>query len=183
MSAVTPSPGRPAGDGAPEPAGIEGDALARLFDDYHQRLFRLARRLSSNHDEARDLVQETFVRVLQSPTTVPQDAHGRESWLITAMVNLARDRGRRRAVRLRVASATRDALADDRASPERGYLARIAVQDALGRLDVRRRAVVVLHYLEGAPVARVSELLRISPITVRWHLARARRELAALLSE
>jgi RNA polymerase sigma factor (sigma-70 family) len=57
------------------------------------------------------------------------------------------------------------------------------VQDALGRLDPRRRAIVVLHYLEGEPVARVGKLLRISPITVRWHLARARRQLAALLSE
>lgn len=65
MRAVTPSPRPPAGEGAtPQPAGTGGDALVRLFDDYHQRLFRLARRLSTNHDEARDLVQETFVRVL-----------------------------------------------------------------------------------------------------------------------
>jgi RNA polymerase sigma-70 factor, ECF subfamily len=183
MRADTSWRGQPPCAEALEPGDTDADALLRLFDDHHPRLFRLARRLSSTHDEARDLVQETFVRVLQSPTAVPQDAHGCESWLITAMVNLARDRGRRQAVRLRAASATRDALAADCANPERGYLARIAVQEALGRLDSRRRAVVVLHYLEGEPVARVGELLRISAITVRWHLARARRDLAALLSE
>jgi len=156
--------------------------LVRLFNHHHPRLFRLARRLSSSHDEARDLVQDTFVRVLRCPAALPEDSQGQESWLVTTLLNLARDRARRRTLRHRVAAASSAAPADDRTGPERAYLARLAVQEALDRLNARRRAVVVLHYIEGEPVARVAALLRLSPITVRWHLARARRELAALLS-
>jgi RNA polymerase sigma factor (sigma-70 family) len=182
MSVVTPSRSLEAGDGELEAADVESDALVRLFDDHHQRLFRLARRLSSSHDEARDLLQETFVRVLRSSGALPHDETGRESWLTTTMVNLARDRGRRQTVRSRAAFEGGRAAVQN-PSPEPGYLARIAVQDALARLDARRRAVVVLHYLEGESVERVGQLLRISPITVRWHLARARRELATVLRE
>ncbi len=38
------------------------ERLGAMFDAHHQRLFRLARRLSPGPEEARDLVQGTFLR-------------------------------------------------------------------------------------------------------------------------
>jgi len=157
--------------------GPEQD-IVRLFDLHERRLFRLARRLSSTHGEAVDLVQETFLRVLRARSPMPVDPHGAEAWLVTVLVNLARDSGRHEGVRVRAASS---APPHEPRSPESEYVARLTVQDALGRLDARRRAVVVLHDIEGEPVARVAALLGIRPVTVRWHLARARRQLAVLL--
>jgi RNA polymerase sigma-70 factor (ECF subfamily) len=161
-----------------EPPADEGCAVERLFDAHHERLFKLARRLSIDHDQARDLVQETFMRVVRSRSPLPADRDGQAAWLVRALVNLARDRGRRAAVRQRMQAGER---AQGAAGPEAAYLARIAVQNALARLDARRRAVIVLHEIEGEPVARVATLLGINAITVRWHLGRARRQLAALL--
>jgi RNA polymerase sigma-70 factor, ECF subfamily len=160
-----------------EPAG---DPLEQLFTGQQSRLFRLARRLCASHEEAKDLVQQTFVRVLSSSSPLPPDRDGQESWLVTTMVNLARDQGRRRVVSARVASVHAQP-AEPLADPESAYLARIAVERALGVLDARRRAIVVLHYLEGMAVARIAAMLGVSAITVRWHLARARRQLAASL--
>jgi RNA polymerase sigma-70 factor (ECF subfamily) len=154
------------------------DNRIQLFDLHEQRLFRLARRLSASHDEATDLLQETFVRALGSRSPLPADEREQDAWLVTAMVNVARDRSRRHAVRAHFARVETPADTND---PEAGYLARIAVQGALGRLDARRRAVVVLHELEGEPVARIATLLGVAPVTVRWHLARAKKELSLLL--
>jgi len=156
---------------------VMADYRLRLFDVHERRLFRLARRLSSSHDEAADLVQETFVRAIGSRSRLPEDEGEQRAWLVTAMVNLARDRSRRQAVRVRAASSARVETSD----PEIGYVAKIAVQDALERLAPRRRAVVVLHELEGESVARIAVLLGIASVTVRWHLSKARRELAQLL--
>jgi RNA polymerase sigma factor (sigma-70 family) len=150
-----------------------------LFDTHHHRLFRLARRLSSTHDEASDLVQETFVRALRCQAGLPSDRQEQEAWLVTALVNLARDRGRRAAVRVRGAGRFQ---AEPGGGPEAGYVARIAVARALERLDPRRRAVIVLYELDGEPVKRIATLLGIAPVTVRWHLARARKQLATLLA-
>jgi RNA polymerase sigma-70 factor (ECF subfamily) len=159
---------------------VEADELGcPLFDAHHLRLFRLARRLSSSHDEARDLVQETFVRALRSKAGLPSDRQEQEAWLVTALVNLARDRGRRSAVRVRNAAEVRAQSGD---SPEAGYVAKIAVERALERLDPRRRAVIALHELDGEPVKRIAALLGIAPVTVRWHLARARKQLATMLA-
>ncbi len=44
--------------------------VGALFDAHHQRLFKLARRLSRNSDDARDLVQETFLRAARSPASI-----------------------------------------------------------------------------------------------------------------
>jgi len=82
-----------------------------------------------------------------------------------------------------VGRASRPSWADDPAgpSPESGYLARLAVQRALAGLAPRRRAVVVLHELEGLEAREIAALLGIASVTVRWHLSRARQELARIL--
>jgi len=155
------------------------DRLARLFDAHHRRLFLLARRLSGSHDEARDLVQEAFLRAARGGAALPEDAAGELAWLMRTLINLCHDRRRRESVRDRHrTSREHNAPAD---GPEPGYVARIAVERALSTLDARRRAIVVLHEIEGEPVAWIARSLGVTPVTVRWHLMRARRELARVL--
>src|SRR5262245_31061847 len=75
--------------------------LAALFDAHHERLYRLARRLSGHADDARDLVQETFLRAAKSPESVPVGAASEEAWLVRVLINICRDGWRKRAVRTR----------------------------------------------------------------------------------
>ena len=49
----------------------------------------------------------------------------------------------------------------------------------LGRLHVPhpgRRAIVVMHELEGLTPRAIASLLGLSALTVRWHLSMARRD-------
>src|SRR6185295_18050315 len=75
--------------------------LEELFDRHYQRLYRLARRLSATHDDARDLVQETYLRAAQKPTSVPAGMSSEQAWLARVLINLCRDRWRQKAVRQR----------------------------------------------------------------------------------
>ncbi len=80
------------------------DAAARLgtlFDAHHQRLYRLARRLSRSAEDASDLVQETFLRAARHAASVPEGAGHEEAWLVRVLINVARDRWRQLAVRKR----------------------------------------------------------------------------------
>jgi len=158
------------------------DRLARLFDAHHERLFRLARRLSSDREEARDLVQEAFLRAARQPGKVPEGDQPEEAWLVRTLVNLCRDRFRRLVVRSLAASQIRrEERAPVSHHPEEAAVARATVTAALARLSPRRRAVVVLHELEGVAVREVARLLGVAEVTVRWHLLAARRDLASLL--
>lgn len=157
------------------------ERLAGLFDAHHERLFRLACRLSSDREEARDLVQEAFLRAARQPGLVPEGAQPGEAWLVRTLVNLCRDRWRRLGVRSRAHAVMKREERTEH--PEQAAVIRATVRSALERLPPRRRAAIVLHELEGLPVREVARLLGIGEVTVRWHLLAARRELAGVLGK
>jgi RNA polymerase sigma-70 factor (ECF subfamily) len=154
--------------------------IAALFDAHHVRLYKLARRMSGSPDEAKDLVQETFLRAARSVASVPEGESAEEAWLVRVLINLCRDEWRRRARRGRV-RAFAVPVADARSDPEAALIARTTLWRALQSLQPRRRAAIVMHELEGAAIPDIAGLLGISAVTVRWHLARGRRELANLI--
>jgi RNA polymerase sigma factor (sigma-70 family) len=155
--------------------------LGSLFDTHHQRLYRLARRLSRSSEDARDLVQETFLRAARSPDSVPDGPSREEAWLVRVLINICRDRWRKTAVRARAhAFEVPSEISSD--NPESAVMARTMVWRALERLPPRRRAVIVMYELEGAAIPAIASLLGVTPVTVRWHLSRGRKELARVLN-
>jgi RNA polymerase sigma-70 factor (ECF subfamily) len=160
-----------------------GDRLAALFDAHHNRLYRLARRLTASPDDALDLVQETFLRIAHSPSTIPSGPPDEEAWLVRVLVNIRRDQWRKAAVRDRYKALSTSSHAQPVAlrSEEAALIARTAVWQALDTLPPRRRTIVVLHEIEELSVRAIASLLGINAITVRWHLAVARRDLTSIL--
>ena len=153
-----------------------------LFDVHHRRLYGLARRLSASADDARDLVQETYLRAAQAMASVPDDAARQEAWLVRVLINVCRDGWRRSAVRRRLDPVhAADTVTRPGSDQETALVARSTVWRALGTLAPRRRAIIVLYELEGSRIADIATLLGVSPVTVRWHLSRGRRELAEMI--
>jgi RNA polymerase sigma-70 factor (ECF subfamily) len=157
------------------------DQLGALFDAHQGRLYGLARRLARDPEDARDLVQETFLRAARHPRALQRRDGDPEAWLVRVLVNLCRDRQRRQRVRQQTPDERLPSpLADP--DPESAAVARATVQRALAELSPKRRAVLVLYELEQQPVPRVAELLGLSQVTVRWHLSSGRKELARRLA-
>jgi len=161
--------------------GLATDRLGALFDAHHQRLYRLARRMSRNIDDARDLVQETFLRAARAPGSVPYGASSEEAWLVRVLINLCRDRWRQAAVRERLDRSAGTMPALRPSDPEAALVARSVVWHALDTLAPRRRAVLVMHELEGSPIDAIARMLGVTAVTVRWHLSRGRRQMAAVI--
>jgi RNA polymerase sigma-70 factor (ECF subfamily) len=157
----------------------EQEQLSTLFDSHVGRLYRLARRLTPTADDALDLVQETFLKVARSPAIVPEGPRAEEAWLVRVLVNIRRDQWRREAVRRR--RIPQEATAAEHPNPERLYVLHVTVWQALDSLSPRRRAILVMHEIEGLSVPSVASLLGITTTTVRWHLARARHELSGII--
>jgi RNA polymerase sigma-70 factor (ECF subfamily) len=154
------------------------DQLDGLFETHHQRLYRLARRLSSTPEEAADLVQDAFLRAAVARHSLPRTTEQQEAWLVRVLVNLCRDRWRQAATRRRLQAVLTQPLATGGSNPESATIARAVVWQALNALPPKRRAVVIMHELEGESVAAIARLLGVTSVTVRWHLAAGRRQLA-----
>lgn len=161
-----------------------GERLGHLFDAHHARLYRLARRLTSTADDAKDLVQETFLRAARSPGAVPEGTTSEEAWLVRVLINLCRDTWRRRGTHQR--ADERGYLNTAIASPssqEDILIARTTVWRGLRALPPRQRAVLVLHELDELAVPEVARLLGIAAVTVRWQLSAGRRALARAIKK
>jgi RNA polymerase sigma factor (sigma-70 family) len=161
-----------------------------LVGRYKAKVFRLATSLLGPQleSEAEDATQEVFVAVLRQMRTFRRESTF-STWLYRVARNKIIDYGRRAARRPSQASdelldtaADHDALAD----PE-GALSAVQRQERLlrcvDRLNGSQRAVIRLHYWHGQSVGEISELLGLSPGTIRSHLFRARQRLATFLQE
>ena len=157
--------------------GDAGDRLAALFDAHHRRLYSLACRMCRTREDARDCVQETFLRAARHPQSVPEGSSPEEAWLVRVLINICRDGWRRQAVRDRLPLETPPDVVDH----ESAVIARSLVRGALERLPPRRRAILILYELEGTGIPEISSLLGVAPVTVRWHLSRGRKQMAAIL--
>ncbi len=161
-------------------AGQPADRLSTLFDAHYNRLYGLARRLVSTSDAAQDLVQDTFLKAARALASIPAGSTDEEAWLVRVLINARRDEWRKTAVRRRHLEEARHStpVCSDQ---EAVFVARATVWRALDRLTPRRRAVLVMHELDGLTIPAIALLLGVSKITVRWHLSKGRGDLARVL--
>jgi RNA polymerase sigma-70 factor (ECF subfamily) len=153
------------------------ERLAALFDAHHRRLFALACRLCRTREDARDCVQETLLRAARRPELLPEGSSSEEAWLVRVLINICRDGWRRQAVR-QAAPVEPEPTARDH---EAALIARSLVEAALQRLPPRRRAILVLHEIEGIGIAEIARLTGVAAVTVRWHLSVGRKQMAKYL--
>jgi RNA polymerase sigma-70 factor (ECF subfamily) len=157
-------------------------AFDALVSRYMRRAFAVSYRLLGNREDAEDLVQETFIAVLQKIDTF-QRGRAFSPWFFRVLVNRGLNARKSRALR------TTDELpahaASGGASPERSAERaelRGRLRMALDGLPGRQRVIVELFELEGFGSGEIAQILEISDGTVRWHLHEARKTLRQALA-
>ncbi|NUP99848.1 MAG: sigma-70 family RNA polymerase sigma factor [Armatimonadetes bacterium] len=159
-------------------------AFEQLYDRFEQSIFRLCYHLLGNEDEAADATQETFMQVYGN---LPRLRHAAafSAYLRGAAANQCRYR-RRKQRWLPWSSVDDDAMepADD--APPQAGLERDELQSqvrrALLKLSPQHREVVVMHHLEGLPLADIGRALGLPVGTVKSRLGRGREHLERLLT-
>jgi RNA polymerase sigma-70 factor, ECF subfamily len=154
-----------------------------LMRRYNRLLFRLARGIVRDDDEARDVVQAAYVRAYYHLDQF-RGPDGFKAWLARIAVNEALGRVRR-APEIVEAEAHVLALPDlVEIEPENAASGRDVLrilQDAIDRLPEEFRQVFMLRGVEQLSIAETAELLDIKPATVKTRFHRARRMLQDLL--
>jgi RNA polymerase sigma-70 factor (ECF subfamily) len=153
-------------------------ACIKAFDQNLDYLFETLRRLGAAPREVEDLAQEVFVVLHQHWPTLDLTRPLRPYIFGVAFRVVCASR-RRRSRELPYAGLDAE---DGAASPERtlqGKEARVLLFAALDRVPLPRRAVVVMHDLEGVPVADIAERLSISRFGTYARLRKGRKELKA----
>lgn len=144
-------------------------ARERLLVESYRRIYRYHLRLTGGRaEESHDLAQETMVRLIRSLETL-REPERFMPWALRIAVNLWRDRGARRPT----APLPLQTEAPPAEDPESDLAARVLA--SLRMLPEPYRSAVTLRYLEDLDYEAMSEILEISAVTLRSHVARALR--------
>ncbi len=158
----------------------DGGAFGELVKRHQDLVYSLCYRMVGGADEAEDLTQEIFIRLIDKVGLWRGEAKF-TTWLYRLAVNHCRDHLRRR--RPEVVDAD-EFLVDSGPGPEGQAEAgdlRNRVEAALMALPLDWRSVVWLRDIEGFSYQEIAEILEVELGTVKSRLARARAALASAL--
>lgn len=154
---------------------LSGDRLSQehLYKMFSSRMFGLCLQYSDNYDDARDILQEGFIKVF---TKLRQyDGRGSfEGWIRRIMINTALEKYRSQ-TRLYPLN-DRDVKGQDVLQED--VLDNLAARDLvrlMQQLPPRYRMVFNLYAIEGYSHREVSEIMGISVGTSKSNLSRARQ--------
>jgi len=164
--------------------GGETDAFAEIVRRTRRPAYLLARRITRNHEDADDVVQESYVKAFRALDRFDAGA-AIAPWFLTIVARTALSslrQGKRRA-----AAALDDPgpdggapLADRVADPGSDpaiLTRRIEVERAFSRLSEEHRAILAMRVEGDLSYATIAEALEIPIGTVMSRLARAREAL------
>jgi len=153
---------------------------ARIWEASYALRRRLLRgfflRRGSHADDAEDLAQEVYLRLLRSTSERDRAIANPEAYLYTVAANLAREHARARSTLPPLEDV--DLLAEVLRSEEdiEGAFERAqrwnAVRGTIARLPPTTRRVMELHYREGLDCQQVGRQLDISVHMVRKHIGK-----------
>jgi RNA polymerase sigma-70 factor (ECF subfamily) len=171
-------------------------AFRKLVDRHQRRAFAIAVGLVRDENDAREIVQEAFLRVYRGLNAF-QGGSSFFTWLYRIVTNLAidlmRKPGRRDAELLDNQSADEDANADfplvsriDGADPidvmRRREIAK-RIQAALDSLPPYHRGVILMREVEGMSYEEMAQAMGVSKGTIMSRLFHARQKMQRALAD
>jgi len=165
------------------------DAYEPIVRAYEGRLFGLAIGIVHNADDARDLVQDSFVRAFKS-----MDLYDPErpflAWMLSVCRNLCIDFLRRRRFSYSLDGEGDDdqpiQVADPQARTDRATIdgeARNLIWEALADLSEEHREVLVLKDMQELEYCEIARMLNVPQGTVASRVYYARRALRDTLED
>jgi RNA polymerase sigma factor (sigma-70 family) len=156
------------------------DTWAQKFTEYQLALNRFFRRRHLHRQDAEDLAQEVYLRLLRAEQAESGAIRNPEAYLFTVAVNLLRERAALAARGGAMASLEdveeRFLTADPAPEDEIERLAREQrLSEVVSNLPPKFRAVIVMHYHHGLSYQDMAKRIGVSPNTIKKHISQALR--------
>lgn len=159
-------------------------ALSRLVNKYSSRIYAIAFRLMQNEEDAEDVLQETFIIMINKLNTF-EGKSTLYTWLYRVATNVALGKLRKKkniddSVALdkiefeNLSALDRSDWPDHFEDKFDAEAFRKCLDRALGELPDHYRAVFILRDLEGHSTRNTAKILEISEANVKVRLMRAR---------
>ena len=146
-----------------------------LANTYSDAILRLSYTYLKNTDDAQDVCQTVFVKLLTHPREFDSPGHER-AYVLRMAANACKDL-------LKSPWRKRKCSLEDCLEVPTPPTADGSVLAAVNQLPAHYRVVIYLFYYEGYQAAEISRILGIPTATVHTRLARGREKLKPMLEE
>ncbi|WP_096202024.1 RNA polymerase sigma factor SigX [Bacillus sp. FJAT-45350] len=166
------------------------DAFERLFETYHQSLFQFIFYMVRHRETAEELVQEVYIKVLQSFENF-EGKSSEKTWIYSVARHVTIDYIRKQNRKKRkwfglVGSIDEIDIRDDAPLPEEIVTKRDEIRQiykGLQKCTVDQQQVIVLRYIEALSIYETAEILGWSESKVKTTQHRAIKSLKDILQQ
>ncbi|MBD7908681.1 RNA polymerase sigma factor [Sporosarcina gallistercoris] len=167
--------------------------LNELHEEYGRYLYHLCLKLTRNKEEAEDLMQDVWVKVVRTSDRM-EGVDRMKAWLTTICMNTFRDRYRKDVRRSKYVMNQPDTLdiplldLVPSGSPLPGDIVekqdlRAAVRSKIDELDGIYKTTIEYFYVNQYSLIEIAEMMQVSIGTVKSRLFRAKKYLKELLTQ
>lgn len=135
-----------------------------LFEEYKDMYYRVAFSFMKNEDEAIDIVCGMSLKAWEKLSCLKNEASF-GSWSTSILVNICKTRLKKSKKEL--------LLYKNEATPQNDIDEQLTVREAVDRLPMKFKEVVILRYFNGFELSMIAEALKIPLGTVKSRLSRA----------
>lgn len=150
----------------------DSEEISELVERYSNVLLKVAYSYLNNLQDAEDMVQDTFIKVIHKKVTFQNEEH-EKAWLIRVTINQCKNH--LRTVWYRKTVPLNEDIVFTQEESE--------VMAAVSQLAEKYRSVFVLYYVTGYSLKEIAVLLKRKEATVSSQLQRARSQLKSILKE
>ena len=164
---------------------LEGDlsAFEAILKNHQYYAYTVAFRVLTNDDDAKDVVQECFVRIWKNLGSYNMKVKF-TTWMYKIVINLCYDKLRRRKMENERRETIDDAFVSGLDNPEKLLTNKEQaeiIKHVSNRLPEKQRMVFVLRDLEELTTEEVSQIMEISVESVKTNLSIARKTIRTKL--
>ena len=165
--------------------GGETGAFRFVVEEYRSYVYALAFRVLTDEEDAKDVVQDTFIRLWNNLRRYDPDVKF-TTWLYSIVINLCYDKLRSRRARRTVDTTDASLLASFATEDNPGRMldnAELAtlIGTLTEELPPKQRMVFVLRDMQGLSIREVCDILHLSEGSVKTNLVYARKHLRGKL--
>jgi RNA polymerase sigma-70 factor (ECF subfamily) len=156
---------------------LDKESFTELVLQHQEAMFRTARAILQNDQDAEDAVQEAILAAFASRNTL-REKEKFKPWILRILANKCYD-----ACRKRKSAVDLEDVQDFLTAPGTDHAERMSLWQAVLSLGADLRAAVTLFYFDGFSIREISRILGISEAAVKTRLSRGRARLRLLLQE
>jgi RNA polymerase sigma-70 factor (ECF subfamily) len=156
-----------------------------LYDKYSYSLYGICRRYSNDEDDAKDILQDGFIKVFTQLKTFDKEKGSFESWLKRIIVNQAIDcyRKKKTIIHAMPAEELGDEIPDDNAEADEFDFSQEELLSMVQQLPDGYRTVFNLYVMENMGHRDIAALLGVTENTSKTQFFKARKLLREKINQ